>query len=52
MKDSLDSYINQDILNQPKVVYDNMTLEELSDKLDRSLNSDISGYGNFIASFV
>lgn len=33
------------------IVYDNMTLEELSNKLDRSLGSDISGYGNFIASY-
>lgn len=33
------------------IVYDNMTMQELSDKLERSLNSDISGYGNFIASY-
>jgi len=32
------------------VVYDNMTLEELSAKIDRSLNSTISGKGNLIAS--
>lgn len=33
-----------------KVVYDDMTLEELSDKLNRSLNSDVSGKGYLIAS--
>ena len=33
------------------VVYEDMTMQELSDKLDRSLNSNISGYGNFIASY-
>ena len=34
------------------IVYDNMTLTELSDKLNKSLNSDMSGYGNFIASYT
>jgi len=33
------------------VVYDNMTLEQLSNKIENSLNSDVSGYGNFIASY-
>lgn len=33
------------------VVYDNMTLNELANKLENSLNSDISGYGYFIASY-
>lgn len=37
---------------EPAIVYDNMTLEELSTKLDKSLKSDISGYGNFIASYT
>ena len=32
------------------VVYENMTLEELGQKLNRSLNSTISGYGFLIAS--
>ena len=32
------------------IVYDNMTLEELSNKINRSLNSTISGKGNLIAS--
>ena len=33
-----------------EVVYDGLTLEELSDKLNRSLNSTISGKGELIAS--
>ena len=33
------------------IVYDNMTFDELSNKLDKSLNDDLSGYGNFIASY-
>ena len=32
------------------IVYDNMTLEQLSEKLNRSLNSDVSGKGYLIAS--
>ena len=35
-----------------EVVYDNMTLSQLSEKLERSLNSNISGYGTFIASYA
>ena len=50
-EDSLDSYINQDILNQPKVVYDNMTLEQLSNKLNNSLSSAMSGKGELIATY-
>jgi len=33
------------------IVYDNMTLEQLAEKINNSLNSDISGYGMFIASY-
>ena len=33
------------------IVYDNMTLTELSDKLNKSLNSTISGKGYLIASY-
>lgn len=36
---------------EPEIVYDNLTMEELTDKLNRSLNSDLSGYGNFIATY-
>ena len=34
----------------PEIVYDGMTLDELSDKINRSLNSTISGKGYLIAS--
>lgn len=37
---------------EPVIVYDNMTIEELSDKLNRSLNSNLSGYGNFVATYA
>ena len=50
--ESLDNYKNQEIMNQPKIVYDNMTLEQLSQKLDNSLNSTMSGKGNLIASYA
>jgi len=34
----------------PEIVYDGMTLDELSEKINRSLNSTISGKGYLIAS--
>ncbi len=34
-----------------KIVFEDMTLEELSNKLDRSLNDDLSGKGNLIATY-
>jgi len=58
------TYISNDLIKEEKtneqeekeeiipIVYDNMTLEELANKLEKSLNSDISGYGNFIASYA
>ena len=36
--------------NTPEIVYDGLTLDELADKLNRSLNSDLSGYGYQFAS--
>ena len=33
------------------VVYDNMTMEELSNKLDRILTSDLTGKGNLFATY-
>ena len=36
---------------EPEIVYDNLTMEQLTDKLNRSLNSDLSGYGSFIATY-
>lgn len=40
------------IENIVPVVYENMTLEELTNKLERSLNDDLSGYGKFIANYT
>lgn len=37
---------------KPNVVYDGLTLEELSAKLDRSLNSDLAGKGNLFVSYA
>lgn len=34
-----------------EIVYDGLTLTELSRKLDRSLSSDVSGYGSLFASY-
>lgn len=52
--ESLDDYKNKEIINQPRVeiVYDNMTLEQLSQKLDNSLKSTMSGKGSLIASYA
>lgn len=33
------------------IVYDDMTLTELSEKIERSLNSTVSGYGTLFASY-
>lgn len=42
--------LNENIETQPEIVYDGLTLDELSAKIDRSLNSTISGYGHLFAS--
>lgn len=34
---------------EPEIVFDGLTLDELSDKLDRNLNSNIAGYGRVFA---
>ncbi len=36
-------------VDKKQIVYDGLTIEELSDKINRSLNSTISGKGNLIA---
>lgn len=41
---------NVEELVEPEIVYDGLTLEELSAKIERNLNSDISGYGQVFAS--
>lgn len=54
-EDALDNYKNQEIQeyidSRPVIVYEDMTLEELSDKLNRVLNSTMSGKGELIASY-
>lgn len=40
----------EEVVEDP-IVYDGLTLTELSDKLNRSLNSTISGYGELFASY-
>lgn len=35
-----------------KIVYDNMTLDELANKINKSLNSTIAGYGYLYASYA
>lgn len=45
-----ESILNENNEIKPVVVYDGLTLDELSSKLDRSLNSTIAGYGNLFAS--
>lgn len=42
--------VKEELEPLPEIVYDGMTLEELSDKINRSLNSTISGKGYLIAS--
>lgn len=50
--EGLDKYKNQQIEEQPEIVYDNMTLEELGAKLDNSLKSTMSGKGSLVASYA
>lgn len=40
-----------EILEAERIVYDGMTLGQLSEKLERSLNDDLSGKGQLIASY-
>ncbi len=55
-EDALDDYKNSEIQeyidSRPVIVYDNMTIEELSMKLDRVLHSTMSGKGNLIATYA
>ena len=40
---------NEEIIEEPEIVFDGLTMEELSAKLERNLNSSISGYGEVFA---
>lgn len=42
----------EEVVELPVIVYDDMTMEELAEKLERSLANELSGYGNFIASYA
>lgn len=44
------NYKIEDLIPEPKV-YDDLTLDELAEKLNRTLNSTISGQGYLIASY-
>lgn len=53
-QDNVQINVEQDLVEEeqeelPVIVYDNLTMEELSNKLDRSLKNELSGYGSFIA---
>ena len=54
-EEALDEYKNNEIQeyidSRPVIVYDNMTMDELSMKLDRVLHSTMSGKGNYIATY-
>ena len=43
--------ITQNVEPKEEIVYENMTLNQLSDKLNRTLASNLSGYGNFVANY-
>lgn len=49
--DMIEVYSKNDTLTQRKVVYDGMTIEELTAKLNRSLGSTMSGKGELIATY-
>lgn len=54
---NVDKVVKQEIevlsfkASSPVVVYDGMTMEELASKLDRSLSSNLSGYGHAFAKY-
>ena len=54
---NVDKVVKQEIevlsfkASSPVVVYDGMTMEELASKLDRSLRSNLSGYGHAFAKY-
>lgn len=47
-----DSEIEEYIESRPVIVYEDMTLDELAAKLDRVLNSTMSGKGYLVASYA
>lgn len=49
--DKIDEYKKNDNVKQRIIVYDGMTMEELSAKLNRSLKSTVAGKGDLFASY-
>ena len=49
--DAIETYSKNQSLTQRVEVYQGMTLEELSAKLDRSLKSNLAGKGSLVASY-
>lgn len=49
--DTIDEYNKNDNVKQRIVVYDGMTMEELSEKLNKSLKSTVAGKGELFASY-
>lgn len=49
--DKIDEYKKDDNVEKRIIVYDGMTMEELSAKLNRSLNSTVAGKGELFASY-
>lgn len=41
----------QEAIRQASIVYDNMTMDELSEKLERSMNSSLKGKGRLFATY-
>lgn len=49
--ESLDQYKIKEIDSMPEIVYDNMTIDQLSAKIDNTLTSAMSGKGRLIAEY-
>lgn len=50
-KEPVEENTEEEVVEADPIVYDNMTMEELSNKINLSLNSTIAGKGNLIASY-
>lgn len=51
LEETKEEIVVEEIITE-ELVYDDYTMEELSQKIEKSLNSDISGYGAFIANYA
>ena len=49
-KEEVDAMIAEEI-RKASIVYDDMTMDELADKLERSMNSDLEGKGRLFATY-